>query len=259
VLKQPDVGLEAGDERLALLPAQRLTLTVAALQEPLDGARHGARCRPGQEPARRAARPQRPGHRPVGQRRFGMRRDVLPRHIGDDTLLDTEKAADPVEGPGRLADEVAIPQHQDLVTREQREQALELLAVTAEPGVVPEGCPARGYPLVLFPAGADEVTDRLEARRPQVSPVGVGAFHRITQHGDQPGVRDELADAPHRLPVVQVQRRGLTAQRPGRGRIEERLVAVTLPHVLTVGQGVTRAAARRRRPVGEEELRLLDR
>jgi hypothetical protein len=124
---------------------------------------------------------------------------------------------------------------------------------------VPEGRPAGRDPLLLLRAGADEVADRLQPGRPQVRPVGVRALDRVAEDHDELHVRDRLGDPGHRRLVVEVERRGLAAQRPGRGGVEERLVPVELPDVLAVGQGVTGAALGRRRAVGEEELRFLDR
>jgi hypothetical protein len=124
---------------------------------------------------------------------------------------------------------------------------------------VPEAGPARGDPAVLLATGPDEVADRLQARRPQMRPVRVRPFDRIAHDHDQSGARNRLAYPAHRGAVVQVQRRRLAPQRPGRSRVEQGLVIRPAPYLLAVGQRVPRAAPGRRRSVGEEELRLLDR
>ena len=190
---------------------------------------------------------------------LGVGGDVLPWYLGRARRLHAEERADLVHGLRGLVDQPAVAQDEDLLTREEREQVLQLLPVAAKPHVVPEAGPARRDPALLLAAGADEVGDGLQAGRPQVSPVGVGAFHRIAHDHDEPGVRERVADPAHRGPVVQVQRRRLALQRPGRGRGEQGLVIAAAPDVLPVGQRVPRPAALgRRRPVGEEELRLLD-
>ena len=137
---------------------------------------------------------------------------------------------------------------------------VELLGVPAQPGVVPERCPARRHAGILLGAGAHEVADRLQPGRPQVGPVGVGALDRVAQDHDHLGVRDQLADAALRGTVIEIKRCRLTARGTGRGAGEQRLVVRPPPDMLAVGLYVARpAAAGRRRPVGEEELGLLDR
>ena len=195
----------------------------------------------------------------MGQRALRVRGDVLPGDLGQQPGLDAEEGADLVEGGGRLVDQQPVPQDQHLLAREQRERVRELLAVPAEPLVVPEGRPAGRDPLLLLGAGADEVADRLQAGRPQVGPVGVRALDRVAEDHDELHGRDRLPDPRHRGRVVEVQGRGLAAERSGRGGVEQRLVPVPLPDVLAVGERVTRAALGRRRAVGEEELRFLDR
>ena len=124
---------------------------------------------------------------------------------------------------------------------------------------MPERCPAGGDTPLLLSAGLDEVPDRLKARRPQVGPVRVSTLHRVAQDRDQLRVRDQAADAAHRVPVIQVQRCRLTTQRPRRGRLEECLVVLPPPHMLAVGQRVTGPAAGGWRAVAEEEFWFLDR
>ena len=123
---------------------------------------------------------------------------------------------------------------------------------------MPEAGPARVDPALLLAAGPDEVRHRLQARRPQVGPVGVGALHRVADDHDQPGLRERVADPAHRGAVVQVERSRLAAQGPGRSRGEQGLVVRPAPDVLPVGQRVSGPALGRGRPVGQEELRLLD-
>ena len=229
------------------------------LQVPLERAGQGGRGQAGDHAADRAARALRQRHRAVPQRRLRVGGDVLPRYLGQHARLDPEEGADPVQGLRGFVDHQPVAQHEDLLAREEREQVLELLAVPAQPGVVPEAGPAGRDPAVLLAARPDEVTDRLQARRPQVSPVGVGPLHRIAHDHDQPGLGQRLADPAHRGPVVQVERRRLAAQRAGRGRVEQRLVLRPAPDVLPVSERVPGSALGRRRAVGEEELGLLDR
>jgi len=90
----------------------------------------------------------------------------VPRHLRQHARRHAEERADLVQGLRGLVDQPAVTQDQHLLTREQREQVLQLLAVTAEAGVVPEAGPARGAPALLLGAGPDEVVHRLQARRP---------------------------------------------------------------------------------------------
>ena len=193
------------------------------------------------------------------QRGIRVGGDVLSRYLGQHALGDPEKRADLVESLRRLIHQQPVADDQDLLAREQRVQVLELLAVAAEADVVPEAGPARGDPAVLLATGPDEVADRLEARRPQMRPVRVRPFDRIAHDHDQPGAGNRLTYPAHRGPVVQVQRRRLAPERAGRSRVEQGLVIRPAPYLLAVGQRVPRAAPGRRRSVGEEELRLLDR
>jgi hypothetical protein len=125
---------------------------------------------------------------------------------------------------------------------------------------MPELCPARRDPAVLVRTRPHEVTLRVQARGPQVGPVRVRPLHRVTQDRDQLGRRDQLPDPALCLPVIQVERGRLAAQQARGGRPEQRLVVGAAPDVLTPGGDVTRPAPPAgRRPVGQEELRLLDR
>jgi hypothetical protein len=229
------------------------------LQEPLEPMGGRSRGRPGEQPADGVAGPHAERDGPVGQRALRVRGHVLPGYLGQQPGLDPEEGADPVEGRGRLVDQQPVADDQHLLAREERERVRELLAVPAEPLVVPERRPAGRDPLLLLGAGADEIADRLQAGRPQVGPVGVRALDRVAEDHDELHGRDRRPDPGHRGRVVQVERRGLAAERPGRGGVEERLVPVALPDVLAVGERVARAAPGRRRAVGEEELRFLDR
>ncbi len=241
-----------------MLPAQRLALPAVALQETLERGGEGGGGQAGDPADDRAARALGQRHGPVGQRVLRVGRDVLPRDLGQQARRHAEERADLVQGLRGLVDQPPVAKDQDLLAGEQGEQVLELLAVAAKPGVVPEAGPARGDPALLLIAGPDEIGDRLQARRPQVSPVGMGAFDWVADDHDQPGRRDRVADPAHRGPVVQVERRRLAPQRPGGSRGEQGLVVRPPPDVLPVGQRVPRAALGRGRPVGQEELGLLD-
>src|SRR5580658_7900491 len=161
LLQQRDVGLETRQEFPALLPAQGLALPAVPLQVPLERAGQGGRGQARDPAADRAARPLGRCYGPVRQRRFGVGGDVVPRHLRQHARLHAEERADPVQGLRGLVDQPPVAQDQDLLAREEREQVLELLAVAAEPGVVPEAGPARGDPALLLAAGPDEVGDRL--------------------------------------------------------------------------------------------------
>src|ERR1700731_1251770 len=94
LLEQRDVRLEARDERLTLFPAQRLALPAVPLQVPLERAGQGGRGQAGNQDADRAARPLGRCHGPVRQRRFGVRGDVVPRHLRQHARLHVEERAD---------------------------------------------------------------------------------------------------------------------------------------------------------------------
>ncbi len=188
-----------------------------------------------------------------------MRRDVLARHLGDQALLHAEERADAIERGHGLVDQLTVAEQQDVLPGEQSEKVLQLLAVPAETDVVPEGRPARGDAARLLRAGADDVADGFEPRRPQVRPVRMRALDRVTQDDDQLGVREQRVDAALGVAVVQVERCGLAFQRSRRRVVEQRLVLRPAPDVLLEGQRVAGTAPCRRGPVAEEELGLLDR
>ena len=261
LLQQPDIGLEVRQHRLPLLPGQRLAGSGAALQHPFQRA---GQCRAGgtrQVPARRRGRPDHRGHGPVAQRLVRVRGHVLPGHLGDDALLDPQEPADLVQRPHRRVNQVTVAQDEHLLLREHLVQVLELLAVPAQPRVVPELRPARRHPAVLVAAGPDEIPDRVKAGRPEVGPVGVGPLHRVTQHRDHLDVRDQVLDPALRRSVIEVERGGLGPQLARRGRLEQRLVVLPPPDLLTPGRDIAGAAATggRRPPVGQEVLGLFDR
>ena len=119
-------------------------------------------------------------------------RHFFPEHwdgVGD-TLLDAQEPADGIERPGRGIDQVPVAQEVHLLTREDRQQVLELLAVTAEALVVPERRVPGRHPAGFCCARLAEVVDGLEAVGPQVRPVGVRPVHRITDDGDELRVRN---------------------------------------------------------------------
>ena len=136
--------------------------------------------------------PVRPSSRPSRVRaRPAARCAAAP---ADHAGLDAEEPADAVRRlPGRVP-EVAVADQEHLLAREQPVQVVELLAVAAEGGVVPEVRPARGDPLGLAVERRREVRLGFQARVPQVRPVRVGALRGVPQHGDEPGVGQELAD-----------------------------------------------------------------
>ena len=109
-----------------------------------------------------AAPPQQLGHRHVGQGSLWVRGDVLLGHVADDARVDPEEFADVVEGLRGGVDERAVAEDENLLLRETQEEVLQLLAVFAEPGVVPEVSPASGDAGVLLGARLDEVPDRIE-------------------------------------------------------------------------------------------------
>ena len=244
---------------MALRPGQRLALACVLLQEALQRTGESGAHLPRKVPPGRGGAARQPGHRPVGQRTARVRGDVLPRHLGDDPPAHAEEIADLVERRRRCVQQRAVAQDAHLLPGEPQEQVLQLLGVAAEPRVVPErGPPGRG-PGVLLGAGADEVADRFQPGRPQVGPVRMRPLDRVPQDHDHLDPRDQLADAALRVAVIKIEGRRLAAQGARRGAREQRLVVGAPPHVLPVGLHVARpAAAVRRRPVGEEELRFLD-
>jgi hypothetical protein len=133
------------------------------LQVTLERAGQGGRGQAGDLRTHGGGRPLRERHRAVGKRRLRMGRDVVPRYLGQHAGLDPEKRADPVQALLGLVHQQPVAQDQHLLPREQGEQVLELLAVTAEPDVVPEAGPAGRDPVFLLRAGRDEVPDGLQA------------------------------------------------------------------------------------------------
>ena len=192
-------------------------------------------------------------------RRLRVRGHVLTGNLGDDAGLDPEEAADPVQGLGGPVHQVPIAVDQNLLAGEQGEQVRQLLAVPAEPAVVPERRPARLDPPPFLLAGPQDVADRLQPGRPQVRPVGVGPLHRVTQHHDEPGVGDSGSDAPLRGQVVEVERGGFAGQRARRSGVEKGLVVLSSPDVLAVCLDVAGTTTGRGRAVGQEEFRFLHR
>jgi len=189
---------------------------------------------PGSTALGRGADAQRPGQRAVPPRQPRMGGDVLARYLGEDPLLDAEEGTDPVEHAGRLLDQGAVPEDHDLLPGEHRVQVLKLLAVPAERRVAPELRPARRDPAVFLRAGPHHVINGIQAR-PTTDASSSSAHAPPGRAGsDQPGVRDQRPDALLRGTVVQVERRGLTAQGTRRSRLEQRLVVVSPPYVLTV-------------------------
>ena len=93
-------------------------------------------------------------------------------------------------------------------------------------------CPAAGSArtapspssIALRARGAclDDVGARLEPVDPQVHPVRVRPVDRVAQHRDQLGLRQVRGDPAPRVPVVEVERRALPAQRPVRCLGEQR-------------------------------------
>ncbi len=93
-----------------------------------------------------------------------VRPDVMPRHTGDEPGLDPEEPAHAVHRlPGGVA-QFPVAQQQYLLAREQPEQVLELLAVAALRGVVPEVRPACLDPLRLPVQRRGEVRPRARGR-----------------------------------------------------------------------------------------------
>ncbi|GAA2687495.1 hypothetical protein GCM10010412_075590 [Nonomuraea recticatena] len=81
---------------------------------------------------------------------------------------------------------------------------------------------------------------------------------RVAEDRDEPRPWNGLAHAALGVQVVEVEGGGL-AEKGAFGRVvEQRLVVGSAPDVLAVGLGVSGAAVGGRRPVGEEELGLLD-
>jgi len=81
----------------------------------------------------------------------------------------------------------------------------------------------------------------------------------LAQDDDEPSVRDEAMNTSQCLGILQVQRAALAANRPTRHLIEQLLVGVALPYVLSedpVIAGTGRGT--RGTTVAQKELRLLD-
>ncbi len=259
LLQQPDVVLDVAEHLLPLFPGQRLAGARAALQEPFERLGEGGASRARQVAPRGRGSPLDQGNSPVAGGALRVGGHVLARHLRDDPRPHAQEGADLVERQRRRVDQVPVAQDEDLLPREQPEQPLQLLAIPAEAGVMPERRPARRDPAVFGRARGREVPDGIQPGRPQVRPVGVRPLDRVTQHGDHPGARDQCVDPLLRPAVVQVEGSRLAAQRAGRRGGEQRLVVVPPPDVLPVGLHIAGAAAPWRRAVGEEVLRLLDR
>src|SRR5215467_5791327 len=85
------------------------------------------------------------------------------------------------------------------------------------------------------------------------------ALNRIPEHDDQLGVWSQRLDPPLRIPVVQVKRRGFALHLTGTRAVEQRLIVIAPPDMLTVGLDVARPAVGGWRSIGQEKLGLLDR
>src|SRR6266480_8136665 len=258
-LQQSHVGFEPRDEGFALLPAERLTWATVSLEHAHQRIGHSRLGRARQEPAHRRPDPKRPRGGPPADRGMWVRRDVLLGYLTDYALLDTEKCADPIQRGDGIIEKLTVTQNQNPLAGERRVQVLELLAVTAEPSVMPKVSPASLDPRVFLRARLHHIADRFEACRPQVRPVGVGALDRVSQHSDELRRRDASADPSLCRAVVEVERRRLPAQHSAGCRVEQSLIVLEPPDVLAVGPGIAWAAASGRWAIGEEELRLLDR
>src|ERR1035438_7604669 len=164
--QQPDVRVEVRQQRLALLPGERLPAGRLLLQDALKRPGDGRCRRPRQVPPGGRDGPDRLGYRQMAERPLRVSGDILPRHLGDNPLRNAKEGADGVQRLGWRVDQRPVPEHQDVLPREQRVQLLQLLAVPAEPGVVPELGPASGDPAVFVRAGRDEVIDGVEPGRP---------------------------------------------------------------------------------------------
>jgi hypothetical protein len=126
------------------------------LQETLERAGQSGAGQAEDQAADRAARSLGQRHGAVREGGFGVGGDVLPGYPGQDPLGDAEERAGPVQGLRGLVDQPPVADDEHLLARDKREQVLQLLAVTAEPGVMPEAGPARGDParLTSTPLGA---------------------------------------------------------------------------------------------------------
>src|SRR4029079_19596247 len=108
-----------------------------------------------------------------------------------------------------FVDEVAVSQDVNLLSREDREQIGELMAVATEFEIAPERCEARAHATRFQAARREEIGLGLEAVAPKVRPVRIGAIHWVADDCDQLGVRNEATDASVRGPVPQIERRAL--------------------------------------------------
>src|ERR1035441_1136902 len=108
VLEELDVGLEPRQDLLALLRAQRLALAAVPLQVTLERAGQGGRGPAGDQGAHRGGGPLRERHHAVGQRRLRVRRDVVPRYLGQHAGLYAQEGADPVQALQRLVDQQPV-------------------------------------------------------------------------------------------------------------------------------------------------------
>src|ERR1700683_4041887 len=113
VLEQVDVRLEARDEFLALLPAQRLPLPAVPLQVTLQRAGEGGRGPAGDPGAHGAARTLGQRHGAVGERGVRVGGEVLPGDLGQQAGRDAEEHADLVHGPGGVVAAPPGTQHED--------------------------------------------------------------------------------------------------------------------------------------------------
>ena len=156
---------------------------------------------------------------------------------------------------------VLVAQQQHLLAREVVEEVLRPGGRTSRGPGSARTAPTRRRPAACSRRTASTMSAR--GSRPSIHrciQLRVGAVHRVAQHRDQLRVGVVGRDPAAGVPVVEVERRALPAQRALRRVVEQVEVALALPDPLLVAVGVARPLVRRRRGVAAHVvLRLLDR
>ena len=189
LLEKRDVGQERSAQDLPLLRGQPRPGRLAALVELTDErpARHPPGVRREELPRRGAGadhRTEHPGPHAVVHERPGVAR----RDLGDHVLRDAEKPAHPVQRRTRVVDQLPVAEQRAPAPAGSARRGPRAAGRTSRARGSARTAPSRRRPAARSSSHASTTSAaRLQPVGPQVHPVGVGAVHRVPEHGDQLG------------------------------------------------------------------------